>query len=253
MIRTNILLAALISCLLSEIKGQDYNFLGLCVGGALPQGNFSENNFRDSTNGYANNGFMFSFDAAWFPDDYMGIGATVTFASNNPDKQKYMDDLKNAFINEYEKIETILFPMDSIILDYGVWKYLNFFIGPNFTYPVGKFNIDLRAMAGLSLVWKPGQTIQINFPETNSFSHKVEDKPIPALGYTIGGGIRYAFKSGYVIRFIAEYTNTKPTFEIIDEITWNPEEETFSTIEKDIAMPIKNIHLGIGIAYNFEL
>jgi hypothetical protein len=249
--RTNILLGALLIFLISGIKGQDYNFLGLCVGGALPQGNFSENNFSDSTNGYANNGFMFSFDAAWFPDDYMGIGATVTFASNNPDEQKYMDDLKNSFIINYPEPDN--FPLDSINLDYGVWKYLNFFIGPNFTYPLGKFNFDLRAMAGLSLVWKPTQSILINYPETNTFSRKVEDKPFPALGYSIGGGIRYAFKSGYVIRFIAEYANTKPTFEIIDEIIWNPEEETFTTIEKEIAIPIKNIHLGIGIAYNFEL
>jgi len=249
--RTNVLLAALLIFLISGLKGQDYNFLSLCVGGALPQGNFSENNFSDSTNGFANNGFMFSFDAAWFPDDYIGIGATVTFASNNPDKQKYMDDLKSSIIINYPEPDN--FPSDSINLDYGVWKYLNFFIGPNFTYPLGKFNFDLRVMAGLSLVWKPSQTIQINFPETNSFSHKAEDKPVPALGYSIGGGIRYAFKSGYVIRVIAEYANTKPTFDIIDNITWNPEEETFNAIEKEIAIPIKNIHLGIGIAYNFEL
>jgi len=233
------------------VRGQDYNFLGLCVGGAIPQGSFAEKVFSDSTNGFANNGFMFAFDAAWFPDDYMGIGATVTFASNNTDKQKYMDNVTEMITANFS--EPADFPKDSIVLDYGVWKYLNLFIGPNFTYPLGRFNFDLRAMGGLSLGWRPTQTVDINYPEAGSFLWKKEDKTIPALGYSIGGGIRYALKSGYVFRIVAEYANTKPTFGFINEVTWDPESETFSISETDIAVPIKNIHIGIGIAYNFEL
>jgi hypothetical protein len=231
--------------------GQNYSFLGLCVGGAIPQGSYANTNFSDSINGFAKNGFVFSFDAAWFPDDYMGIGATVTFASNNTDKQNYMDTLRNYIIDSYS--QPFSFPPDSIVLDYGVWKYLNLYIGPNFTYPIGRFNIDLRAMGGLSLVWRPTQDIEINYPESGLFSKTIEDKPVPSLGYSIGGGIRYAFKKGYVIRVIAEYANTKPTFTFIDQISWNSEEELFTTKENDIAVPIKNLHLGIGIAYNFEL
>jgi len=241
----------------SESKGQQENFLGLSFGGAIPQGSFSQDNFSDSTNGYANTGFMFAFDAAWFPDDYLGIGATVTFASNNPDKTKYMADLEKSILDQYPFLGGPL--KDSINLDYGVWKYLNLFVGPNVTIPSGNFNFDFRLMGGVSFVWKPSQTIDINYPEEGSFSRKSEDKAVPALGYSAGVGIRYALKSNMVLRLTAEYANTKPTFEFIDSITYNddpdPEqdEQSFTVEYEKVAMPIKNIHVGIGIAYNFEL
>jgi hypothetical protein len=249
-------LCFLISVLLiNEVRSQQENFLGLCFGGAIPQGSFSEDNYKDSTNGYANTGFVFTFDAAWFPDDYLGIGATVTFASNNPDKTKYFNDMDSAIVNNNPVFGELI--VDSTVLDMGVWKYLNLFVGPNVTIPVGNFNFDLRAMGGVSFVWNPSQTIDINYPETGSFSRQINPKAVPTLGYSLGAGVRYAFKSGYVIRVIAEYANCKPTFEYIDKITYNenPQEEsgTYVVDYHDVRMPIKNIHLGIGIAYNFEL
>ena len=238
-----------------DVKGQQENFLGLCFGGAIPQGSFSDDDFTNKTNGYANTGFLFSFDAAWFPDEYLGVGATVTFASNNPDKTQYMSDFKNSIMDSISLNDPDLAELinESIVLDYGVWKYLNFFVGPNVTFPAGNFNFDLRLMGGVSFAWKPYQTIDINYPEEGSFSRKIEDKAVPALGYSVGGGIRYAFKSGYVLRFIAEYANCKPTFEYITKVSYNEEEESFDAETDEIQMPIKNIHLGIGIAYNFEL
>jgi hypothetical protein len=241
----------LLICLINGVSGQDYNYLGLSVGGAFPQGSFSGKSIADSVNGFANTGFVFAFDAAWFPDDYMGIGATVTFASNYTSGQMYMDELRNEIVESFYDPED--FPADSIVQDFGVWKYLNLFIGPNFTYPLGRFNFDVRAMGGLSLAWRPSQTLDVNFPESGLVSWQSSTKAVPALGYSIGGGIRYAFKSGYVIRLVAEYANSKPTFALIDDVEWNQDSETFTVKEKEVAVPVKNIHLGIGIAYNFEL
>lgn len=245
-------LCFLIALLLSgEVKSQQESFLGLCFGGAIPQGSFSEDNFKDSTNGYADPGFVFTFDAAWFPDDYLGVGATVTYASNNPDKTKYINDLEQSIMDSNPIFGE--FFKDSIVLDYGVWKYLNIFVGPNVTIPAGNFNFDLRVMGGVSFAWKPYQTIDINYPEEGAFSRKIEGKAVPVLGYSVGAGVRYAFKSSLAIRFIAEYANCKPTFEYIDEITYDQDQEAFVTTVQEAAMPIKNIHLGIGIAKNFGL
>ena len=80
----------------------------------------------------------------------------------------------------------------------------------------------------------------------------MEDKAIPTLGYTVGGGVRYALKKGYVIRVIAEFTNCKPTLEI-SEVVPVEGEEVAEIISRKVEMPIKNIHIGLGIAYNFEI
>ncbi len=232
---------------------QDESFLGLCFGAALPLGEFAETDFYDKSNGYANTGFMFSFDGAWFPDDYLGIGGTVTFASNNPDKIKYKQDLKQ-YLNDSTDLGEIL--DENFVVDYGVWKYLNIFIGPNFTYPVGRSNIDARILAGVSFGWQPGQTIDATDANESAFSRKVEGKAIAALGYCVGGGVRYAFKSGYVLRIIAEFANSKPKFEYTSEIRLEQiqGDEYEIVVEKETyEMPFKNVHLGIGIAYNFDM
>jgi hypothetical protein len=236
--------------MLGILRAQDESFLGLCLGTAIPQGTFSGKDYQNKQSGYANTGFLFSFDAAWFPDDYLGVGATVTYASNNPDKKKYEEDFMQDLLIRYPTLGEIL--DENFVFDYGVWKYLNLYIGPNFTFPAGRFNFDLRAMAGLTLAWEPSQTIDATYQSGSTFSTKVEPKAVPTVGYSVGGGIRYAMKSGFVLRVMTEYANSKPTFERTERVI-DPEGLDIEEIVNEVEMPIKNIHVGIGIAYNFEL
>ena len=233
------------------VAAQDENFLGLSLGAAFPQGTYAEKDYSNRQSGYANTGFLFTFDGALFPDDYLGIGATVTYGSNNPDKEKYKEDLRNDILGRYPVFEEIA---DDIVLDYGTWRYLNFHAGPCFTFPIGKLNIDLRALAGLSLVWLPEQSVYIELEDGTSFSRNVENKATPTIGFTAGGGLRYALSSGYVLRFITEYTNAKPTMEVSENFILELEtgdDTEFSSNKVDV--PLKNIHVGIGIAYNFDI
>lgn len=232
-----------------NLKSQNESFLGLCLGTALPQGVYAEKDFYKEGAGYAMPGFLFTFDGSIFPDEYLGIGLTVSYGSNNPDKTQYKQDLVNDLYLRYPDLDI---PEDSIYFDYGVWRYLNIHAGPAFTVPAGRFNFDFRALGGLSLVWTPNQLVQFTLPDGKEFSRKISEKAVTTLGFTIGAGVRYAMKSGYVFRIIAEYTNMKPTMtvteDIIDAIAGGTEVTT-----TEYQMPIKNIHLGIGIAYNFEI
>ena len=233
-----------------QIQAQNESFLGLTLGTAMPQGTYAEKEYKTEGAGYANTGFLFTFDGTIFPDDYLGIGATVTYGSNNPDKKKYKADLINDVLGRYPGLEDF---EENIKFDYGVWKYLNFHIGPAVTIPAGPLNFDLRILGGLSLAWAPDQNFQI-FDDTEEqlFSRNIQEKAVPTLGFTAGAGIRYALKGGYVLRFLAEYSNCKPTIttteSIVDAIVEDQE-----PLETEVAMPIKNIQLSFGIAYNFEL
>ncbi len=228
---------------------QDENFLGLSFGMAIPQGTYAEKDFTNEQAGYANTGFLFAFDAAWFPEDYLGIAATFTYASNNPDKVLYREDLINSIKERYPTLT--LPPNTEISYTMDVWKYLNLFIGPTVTIPAGNFNFDLRAVAGVSFAWPPSQSLSIQYPTGENFSHTVQNKATPTLGYSAGGGIRYAIKHGYVIRVTCEYCNLKPELEIQEVLLDDTGQGDIET--RKIDMPIKNIQLGIGIAYNFDL
>ncbi|MCB0805484.1 MAG: outer membrane beta-barrel protein [Bacteroidales bacterium] len=232
-----------------HLFAQDENFLGICLGAALPQGKYAEKNYDDPSSGYANTGFLFTFDASIFPDDYLGIGATVSYGSNNPDKKQFKQDLIGDVLERYPGFADF---EDEIYFDYGTWRYLNFHAGPAITIPAGMFNFDIRGMAGLSLVWTPELNVNVELEDGRSFSRRVDNKAIPTLGFTVGGGIRYALRNGYVLRFITEYTNSKPTIEVREDVIDDVLEEKQLTTNK-VEMPLKNIHIGIGIAYNFEI
>jgi hypothetical protein len=243
----------LLGCILTgtSVIAQNESFLGLSLGAAIPQGIYAEKDFYNPQAGYAQTGFLFSFDGAIFPDDYLGIGASVTYGSNNPDKIQYKDDFYNDLQSRYPDEDLEQFE-ETFFFDFGVWRYLNFHVGPAFTFPAGRFNFDLKAVAGLSLAWAPQQEFQINLSEDEVFSRKVEDKATATLGYTVGTGIRFALTKGYVLRIIAEFTNCKPTMDI-SEIVASDAGEEIEVVESTVEMPIKNYHIGVGIAYNFEL
>ncbi|MEZ5082986.1 MAG: outer membrane beta-barrel protein [Bacteroidales bacterium] len=233
-----------------NLRSQNESFLGLCLGAALPQGEYATNNFEDSLSGYANTGFLFTFDGTVFPDDYLGISATVSYGSNNIDKIQYREDFINDVLTRYPDFEV---EADCTSFDMGVWRYLNFHIGPAITVGAGSFNFDVRAMAGMSLAWAPDQSIQLQWENGDNFSRKVENKAVPTWGFTVGGGVRYTFKNSYVLRFITEYTNCKPSIEFREDLIRDIEEGASEVSTYEVKMPIKNIHIGIGIAYNFEL
>ena len=234
---------------LNQLQAQNESFLGLTLGAALPQGSCAQNDFGNPEAGYAKTGFLFTFDGALFPDDYLGFGATVTYGSNNPDKQQYKKDLISDLLERHPDLEQY---EDDIYFDYGVWRYLNFHAGPNFTFNANRFNFDLRAMAGLSLAWSPDQLLQIKINDEETFSRKIDEKAVPTLGYTLGAGIRYSLSSGYTFRFIVEYSNCKPTYDVVESFDIDGD-GNLDIESKEVSTPFKNIQIGIGIAYNFEI
>jgi opacity protein-like surface antigen len=233
----------------TNLISQNESFLGLSFGAVLPQGLFAQKVYENEQSGYANTGFLFTLDGAIFPDDYLGIGATFSYGSNNIEKNQFRDDLISDILTRYPRITEFDY---SLIYDFGVWRYLNLHVGPNITFAAGKFNFDIRGLAGLSVVWLPDLDIQINHQDEEIFSRRTDQKGASTLGYTAGGGIRYAMKSGYVIRINTDYSNCKPTFDVSENVIEsirNGQEPGIIKVEK----PVKNIQLGIGIAYNFNI
>jgi opacity protein-like surface antigen len=232
-----------------NLFSQNESFLGLSFGAAFPQGPFAEKNYDDDQSGYANTGFLFTFDGAIFPDDYLGIGATISYGSNNPDKSQFQDDLKADVLERYPALDNTDY---DLFYDFGVWRYLNFHVGPAITIAAGNFNFDIRGLAGLSSVWPPQLDFQVNYQDEEVFSRKTSQNAVPTLGFTVGGGIRYAMKSGYVLRINTDYSNCKPSYDVIENVIESiqtGQELGTKTVEK----PIKNIQVGIGIAYNFDI
>jgi opacity protein-like surface antigen len=233
---------------LNNLSAQNESFIGLSFGYVMPQGDFASKDFSMEGSGYGTSGFLFAFDGAWFPDDYLGIGGSITFINANIDKSKYKEDVTNNF---FENNPDIIIPDSTEIkFDLGVWRLVNVMVGPHGTFHAGRFNFDLRALAGFSFVFAPGSQLQIFYKEEQVFSTKRIKKASPNLGFTVGGGIRYALQNSYVIRLTAEYTGTNATFETTDEILIDDE---ITVVTKKTDFPINNFYIGLGIAYHFDM
>ena len=232
----------------NNVSAQNESFMGLSFGYVMPQGDFASNDLSQEGAGYGTGGFLFGFDGAWFPDDYLGIGGTVSFINANIDKVKYKEDVVDRF---YENHPGIIDPDSTEIkLDLGVWRLVNVMVGPHGTFHAGRFNFDLRALAGFSFVFAPGSQLQIFHKEEQLFSTKRTKKASPNLGFTVGGGIRYALQNSYVIRLTAGYTGTNATFETTDEILIDDE---IQVVTSKTDFPINNFYIGLGIAYHFNM
>jgi hypothetical protein len=59
-----------------------------------------------------------------------------------------------------------------LFYDFGVWRYLNFHVGPAITIAAGNFNFDIRGLAGLSSVWPPQLDFQVNYQDDEVFSRR---------------------------------------------------------------------------------
>ncbi|NOX46570.1 MAG: hypothetical protein GXO89_06285 [Chlorobi bacterium] len=232
----------------NNLFSQNESFMGLSFGYVMPQGDFASNDFAQEGAGYGTGGFLFGFDGAWFPDDYLGIGGSITFINANIDKSKYKEDVVASIKEKYPDLE--LPDSTEIKFDLGVWRLVNVMVGPHGTFHTGRFNFDIRALAGFSFVFAPGSQLQIFHKEDQLYSTKRIKKASPNLGFTIGGGIRYALQNSYVIRLTAEYTGTNATFETTDEILVNDE---ITVVTKETDFPINNFYIGLGIAYHFDM
>jgi len=247
--RKNLYLSVILVFLVFQLKSQNESFVALNVGGAIPQGDFAKNDSVTGGLGYANSGFMFGFDGAFFPDDYLGIGGTITFVNSNIDQAKYKSDLVKHINIEYPDL---VIP-DSIVVSYnlGAWRYINIMLGPQGTIRAGNFNIDVRALGGVSFVFQPQSLFQVYDAENGTnFSRTRSDKAKAGFGYTLGAGIRYEFKNNYIVRLSADYTGTKVSYETIDEITNDNGDIVTSTKRTDYSL--SNIQIGIGVAYHFD-
>lgn len=246
--RSLIALTLIIFLFSNDLFSQNESFLGLSFGYVMPQGTFSSTDFTEEGAGYATSGFLFGFDGAWFPDDYLGIGGSVTFINANIDKGKYKDDFVESLKVKYPDFE--LPDSTEIKSDLGVWRLVNVMVGPHGTFHAGKFNFDIRALAGFCFVFAPNSQLQIFQNDEQLFSTKRTSKASPNLGFTVGGGIRYAMQNSYVIRFTAEYTGTNATFETTDEILI---EDEITAVTSTTDYPINNFYIGLGIAYHFNM
>jgi len=234
--------------LISANTFAQYNsFMSISFGGSIPQGDFGDTDPNNESAGYALTGFFLSFDGAYMFVPYVGIGGSLSFANNSINTVAVRDQIKQYIEEYYPDLEL---PEDSqISYDFGFWNNICIMAGPYFALPVGRITFDIRGVAGMNIILPPKTQMNFYIPPDEEFRSYREGQQTVAFGYKIGGGIRYESKSSYVFRLMADYSYTKTTISVTDEL---PEYITPNNNEtRQYEQPIGSILVGLGIGYHF--
>lgn len=211
--------------------GQE-NYMSLTFGTASPLGDFKEASDITS-DGFALQGFIGEYTGAYYYKNYIGLKGEIKFTSNLLNQSKAR-----------EKLDELLPELpDSIEADYTLshWTQVGFFIGPQFTLPVGKLRIDAWILGGLNFIMAPEMEIRGTIDDEFIY-YKLSDTKI-SFGFDTGLGLRYVFNESYGINLYTSYFQSKSKGEALKQVIDSGEEI------QDFTRKIHSFNVGIGIVY----
>jgi len=242
--RVKWILAALLVFAAISAWGQQ-SFASISFGASLPQGPYGSTGDLSSS-GYARPGGAIKFDAAYFPVSYIGIGGSFSFGSNFANRDSLLQDI--VLYIEENASSVIDIPEDAeIIYGSGFWNYINLFIGPNFSVrPSQRIYIDMRVLAGGTILRAPEQELRINFDGTEIYNRTSGNKL--AFGFTAGAGLRFMLRSELALRVGVDYFQSRAKFDYKFDL--------FRGVAEDIPplsadFPVRTLELNLGLAYSF--
>jgi len=242
--KKSIITTSLLLLLSPFLYGQQ-NFAGISFGTSIPLDDYAKAGDL-SKDGYARTGASIQFDAAYFPVSYLGVGGLFGFGSNHEIKDSLMQDIIDYVI---QNARTVIEIPDDADITYGsgFWNYINLFLGPHLSArPTQRLYLDLRILAGISIIKPPDHELIILFDDTEIYSRVSNSKM--AFGYMAGAGLRFKINNIIALKLGIDYFRSNAGF--------NFEFDLFKGTAEEIepihsSYKIKALEITAGLAYSF--
>jgi opacity protein-like surface antigen len=221
------------------------NFASISFGASLPLGDYGLTEDLSSS-GYASTGGAIKFDAGYFPTSYLGIGGAFTFGSNYGIRDSLMQDMITWVVENASSVIDI--PEDAeIIYGSGFWNNISLFLGPHFSVRTSqRIYLDLRVLAGVSVLRPPDQELNIVYDGTEI--HSVVSNQKLSLGLTAGGGLRFVLNEALALRLGVDLTQARARFYYTFNLFQGVAEDV-PPVEADFY--VRTVELMVGLAYAF--
>jgi opacity protein-like surface antigen len=227
-------------------SGKAKSFLSFSGGIAMPTGKFASNDFGDAatgfngTSGYAKMGSHFAVEGAYFFCSHFGIGGSLSASSFNVDVTPIANGYREAF------------DCDSASASARPYHTINILVGPCFSWPIKKFTIDARILAGVTTIMSPDIFCTVinayQGPTEGSVSTFVQTGDNKTtFGMMAGVGIRYAIYKHWMVRLGSDYFYSKPTLNFQNVGRTNNVGPQFTSYNQAIA----GMTAVFGVGYEF--
>ncbi|HEY8937795.1 MAG TPA: outer membrane beta-barrel protein [Cyclobacteriaceae bacterium] len=181
------------------------NYIGFSAGVSTPSGNFSKtetgslNNWNNKA-GFAKTGFAIGVEGAYYFLPKLGLAGTLYYSNHGgfskADAAKLGDSYTDAFGVDESTVKTS-----------GSYSSVNVMLGPQFSFPINKLTVDVRALAGIiQSLSTPEMTVQLE--DNTSTLLKQKSSTATASGWQVGAGLRYALTDKLGLMFRADYFNS---------------------------------------------
>lgn len=214
-------------------------YIGLMLGPSFPVGDYASTDINSNEEaGLAKSGFsMFIVDFGYNFHKNFGLAASWFGGTNPLDAQKLADyyaaNLGGAWT-----------------ISSGSYGYGGLFLGPLFTLPLNKLELDLRLTGGFA----SGIFPEIKYAGSNngtSVSFKQESANGTGFGYAIGAGARFHISKKFNLMTRVEYIGMEPEAEIV--LKQRNSSGSYTEVDRmKVKQPMNTVNVLIGFAYRLK-
>jgi hypothetical protein len=218
----------------SAQKGSFY--AGVSGGLSLPSGNFAQSDYGNNKSGFATSGFNFGLTGVYFLNKNFGVGGVVSYSKYGfKGAQNLADGYKEAF------------GVDSAtVYIKGDNHSLNIMVGPYYSLPLKKFNIDYRLLVGLVNASLAGNEVFLEDNPDNTFSQK--NAKAATVGIQAGIGARYSLNKNFGVVLNVDYFYSKPSFSIENVNRANEAGRKITTYSE----PLMGLNTNLSLVYQLK-
>ena len=198
--RSFIILTITLLAIASANAQNKLHYISITAGASTPVGAYSKadagsfNHWNNSA-GFAKTGFAAGIEGAYYILPKFGVVGTVYFADHGALSKSDASTLGDSYTDAFAVDE-------STVSTSKRYRSLNVLAGPQFSLPLSKLTVDVRAMAGIiKSISTPEVTVQLE--DQSSFTQK--SSAASAFGWQVGAGFRYAFSDHLGFLFRADY------------------------------------------------
>ena len=182
---------------------QKNGFVSVSLGTSQPLGNFGKRTTDAEENGLALRGQTWSAMAGYRLAGPMGLMGRYEETQNGFDA--------NALVNAFIKSPGDDLKGSTPAGKSGRWQSRSLMVGPFITIPMGRFAIDIRALAGQAWATCPETCVQGKLNQTETLI-RTDSREAKALASGAGMSLRYRVSPTVAIHVNADYSTARFTF-----------------------------------------
>lgn len=179
--------------------------LGISPGPSIPIGDFASTDLRYDKAGYAKTGVHLSVDFTYHFFKYFGVAGLWTGNVNPVNIEKMTDKLEGLFM--------MIDPDFAWEVQSQAWSSGGLLAGPLLSLPLGRLQLDLRALYGVSSSKVPRLDMSAT-DGVNSFVITQHEARKTSLACNFGGGLRYHFSENLALTANMDNFMVYPEFDV---------------------------------------